>query len=112
MAKPFRKTPRNYNGTRVTSHSIGEVLPSVLARIGELHKDRPDFIIAAWPQIIGTKLAAMTEAVSFNNGVLEVKVKNSTLHSLLNQNDKPRLLMALRRRFPKVDIYNIMFRIG
>jgi hypothetical protein len=41
-----------------------------------------------------------------------VKVKNSTLHSLLSQNDKPRILQLLRQQFPNAEIKNIYFRIG
>jgi hypothetical protein len=65
-----------------------------------------------WPDVIGPKLASMTQAHSFVDGVLLVKVKNSTLHSLLSQNDKPRILNLLRKRFPNVEIKTIYFRIG
>ena len=54
----------------------------------------------------------MTQAVAFADGVLVVKVKNSTLHSLLSQNDKLRILTMLRQKFPRVEIHNICFRIG
>lgn len=112
MVKNTRRTPRNYDGTQVTTHKFNELLPSVLEQIGESYKERPDLILAAWPGIIGTKLATMTQAVSLEEGVLIVKVKNSTLHSLLTQRDKPRILQLLRSKFPKVNIKNILFRIG
>jgi hypothetical protein len=41
-----------------------------------------------------------------------VKVKNSTLHSLLRQNDKARIMANLKAKFPHVRINNIVFRIG
>lgn len=107
-----RRTPKNYDGVGITSHSFSKLLPFVLGKISEVHQERPDLVLASWPSIIGPKLATMTEAVSFVNGVLVVKVKNSTLHSLLSTNDKPRLLSALRQKFPKVQIFNIMFKIG
>lgn len=112
MAKTFRRTPRNYDGTRITTHKVSELLPGVLEQIGEVYNERPDLILSSWPIIIGPQLASMTEAVAFNDGVLVVKVKNSTLHSLLSQKDKPRILSSLRNKFPKVNIKNIMFRIG
>ena len=89
-----------------------DILPGILHQIGEVYEVRPDLILATWPELIGPRLASMTRAVSFVDGVLTVKVKNSTLHSLLNQHDKPRILRLLRSRFPKVDIRNILFRIG
>jgi len=103
---------RNSRETEPTNKSIQQVLPGLLRRIGEVYKDRPDLILAAWPQIIGEKLAPMTKAVRFDEGVLIVKVKNSTLYSLLSQHEKFRLLQCLRERFPSVAIRNIIFRIG
>jgi hypothetical protein len=108
----LRRTPKNYDGTQVTTHRVCDLLPQVLEKIGEVYQDRPDLILAAWPDIIGSKLAPMTQAVSFIEGVLVVKVKNSTLHSLLRQHDKQKVLDKLRKKFPKVEINNVFFRIG
>lgn len=91
---------------------MADLLPFVLSEIGKVHNQRPDLILASWPEIIGPKFAGMTQAVSFANGVLTVKVKNSTLHSLLSQNDKFRILNLLRNKFQHVEIKNISFRIG
>jgi hypothetical protein len=112
VVKTARRTPRNYDGTEVTTRALGDLIPVVLSKITEVNRDRPDLILAAWPGIIGSNLAAMTKAVSFSDGFLVVKVKNSTLYSLLNQNEKPKLLSILRKKFPNVTIHNIMFRMG
>lgn len=108
----MRRTPKNYDGTQTTTHRVGDLLPKVLGKIGEAYQDRPDLILAAWPEVIGLKLAAMTQAISFIDGNLLVRVKNSTLHSLLNQHDKHKILEKLRKKFPKVQINNVFFRIG
>lgn len=107
-----RRTPKDYDGPGLTTHRMSELLPTVLADISEVYKERPDLILAAWPEVIGQRLANMTQAIAFSDGVLTVKVKNSTLHSLLSQNDKPRILNSLRQKFPRITIKNIMFRIG
>jgi hypothetical protein len=112
VAATSRRTPKNYDGTKVTTHRVSELLPFVLGEIGDLYNARPDLLLAAWPDVIGPKLALMTQAVSFNEGVLLVKVKNSSLHSLLSQHDKQRILSTLRARFPRVEIRNVVFRIG
>lgn len=112
MNKPYRRTPKNYDGTAVTTRRVSELLPNVLSKIGEVYHQRPDLILASWPEVIGPKLAGMTRAVSFDEGFLVIKVKNSTLHSLLNQNEKSRILAILRKRFPSVNIKNIFFKIG
>jgi len=112
VSKQLRRTPRGYDGPGITTHRFGDLLTHVLSGISETYQERPDMIIAAWPSIIGAKLAPMTHAVSFADGVLVIKVKNSTLHSLLSQHDKPKILQSLRQKFPKVAIHNILFRIG
>lgn len=112
MAKLRSRTPRNYDGCQVVTHRLNEILPSVLGKVSEAFQDRPDLILASWPEIIGTKLAPMTQAISFSEGILVVKVKNSSLYSLLSQNDKPRLVQSLRGKFPKVSIKTIQFRLG
>ncbi len=104
--------PKQYDGTRLTSRRMVDLLPGVLAKIGEVHRQRADLILAMWPEVIGPKLAVMTQAVSFADGILVVKVKNSTLHSLLSQHEKSRLLQVLRHKFPHAGIKNIYFRMG
>jgi hypothetical protein len=98
--------------TRPTGKMLCDLLPKFLEKITKAHEERGDLIMAAWPEIIGAKLAPMTQALSFDKGVLTVKVKNSTLHSLLSQHEKNRLLQNLKQRFPKAEIRSIIFRIG
>lgn len=112
MSKLYFRTPKGYDGTRVTSHLMTDLIPHVLDRIGNSYHQSSAILLAMWPEIIGVKLAKMTEAVSFSEGILVVKVKNSTLHSLLSQNDKLRILNLLRKKFPQLEIKNISFRLG
>ena len=88
------------------------VVPAPLGQRLGLAQDDPRFILAAWPQVIGPAHADMTQAVSFYEGVLTVKVRNSTLHGLLSRYEKNRILTVLQQRFPKANIQNIVFRIG
>lgn len=75
-----------------------------------MYDDRPDLILASWAEIIGPTFAPMTEAISFYDGILTVKVKNSTLYSLLSQHEKNRLLKNLREKFPRTQIKTLHFR--
>jgi hypothetical protein len=100
------------NRSSLTNKQMKDLLPKVLNEINMIHRDRPDLILAAWPQIIGDKLASMTKAVGFEKGILVVKVSNSTLYSLLSQHERGRLLKKLREQFPGVGVKNIHFRIG
>lgn len=98
--------------SNLTNKQMKDLLPKVLTKMGAIYRDRPDLILAAWPQVIGEKLASMTKAVCFEKGILVVKVSNSTLYSLLTQHERGRLLKNLREKFPSVEIKNIYFRIG
>lgn len=98
--------------TATTTRHLKQLLPRFLAEIGKVYQNRPDIVIAAWPEIIGKDLAPMTEAISFIDGILTVKVKNSTLYSLLSQSDKPRILKNLRDKFSSTLIKTIHFRLG
>lgn len=112
MKNNSRRTPRDYDGTGATSRSVVDLLPVVLQHIGRIYEDRIDLVMEAWPEIIGPKLALMTEVSSFSSGVLTIKVKNSTLHSLLHQHDKHKILANLKKKFPNLQIKNVIFRIG
>ena len=109
----MRRTPRNYDGSAVTTHHLSVLSSGVLSGIRAVYEERPDLILAAWPEVIGFKLANMTQAVSFSEGLLVVKVSNAPLHSLLNQpQDRQRILNRLREQFPKADIKGVIFRRG
>lgn len=112
MRKATFRIPKNYDGTQTTTRNVADLLTSVLSKLNDSCQKRPDLLLAAWPDIIGPKHASMTEAVSFCEGVLTIKVKNSTLHSLLSRNDKYRILAVIQQRFPKANIQNIVFRIA
>lgn len=107
-------SPRRVRGrlhTASTSRQIRDLLPSFLNDLGKLYHSRPDLVLAAWPLAIGSKLAPMTEALSFIDGILTVKVKNSTLYSLLSGQDKPRILKNLKEQLSGVEIKTIHFRL-
>ena len=98
--------------TALTSRQIKHMLPAFVKKIGRKYQKRPDLIIAAWPEIIGPRFSSMAQAVSYCDGFLNIKVKNSSLLSLLVQHESKRLLKELRQRFPNAKIRNIQFYIG
>lgn len=112
VEKSFRRTPKNYDGSAVTTHRVSDLLPRTLSRLSGVYQNQPQLILAAWAALIGPQLAPMAQAVGFSEGVLQVKVSNSPLYSLLSQQERPRLLAQLRAQFPQVAIKNITFRIG
>ena len=112
MVKGAKRTPRNYDGVGLTGKELSVLLPKWLEGAQGRFHERPDLLLLVWPEIIGEKLAPMTTAVSFIEGILTVRVRNSSLYSLLVQHEKPRLQKELQKRFPSVKIRNIIFRLG
>ena len=108
----MKRTPRNYDGKEPTGRQIRDILPEIMSTLSRKMGDQPERIICAWPEIVGDKIAKMTRAVHFDAGVLKVLVKNSTLFSLLIEHEKPRLVAAFQRKFPKVCFQDILFKIG
>jgi hypothetical protein len=85
------------------------MLPESLRDIRERAGQGGEEIFHFWQELIGDKMGPLTEAVSFVDGTLVVKVKSSTLYSLLCQHERPRLLKRLQEKFP---IRNLVFRVG
>jgi hypothetical protein len=113
VSKQYSRTPYGYDGSQVTAHQLQDLLPQFLGKIGVKYQAQPKLILEAWPTIIGEKLQPMTQAVRFDEGILYVKVKTSTLLSILsNQQDKQKIIAAYKNLFPNVHIRNIMFKIG
>ncbi len=83
-----------------------------LAKLAQQQERHGEQILLAWPELIGKQLSSMTRAISFLDGVLLVKVQNATLYSLLSQYERPKLLSALKKRFPHAEIRALLFRIG
>lgn len=103
-----RKNPRGFRGARSTNHTAKALCKGWVRELkgpGEASD-----ILAAWPEIIGSKFAPMTAAESFEAGVLKIRVKNSTLYTLFVQYEKDRLRELLQRRFPGV--VDIDFKMG
>ncbi len=108
----MQRTPRNFDGTEQTCRSLETLLPSILLQIDERYKKTVDEIFEGWKTIIGEKMAPLTELVSLEKGVVTIKVKNSTLYSLLCQHEKARLLNELQKKYSKEKIRDLKFRIG
>ncbi|WP_420422565.1 DUF721 domain-containing protein [Simkania sp.] len=108
----MKRIPKSYNGNKPTSRQLKDLLPEIMNQISGKIDESPREVLDAWARIVGPKISKMARAVSFESGVLKVKVENSTLYSLLTLHEKERLLCELRKQFPKVNIRNILFRIG
>lgn len=104
-----KRVPKWFDGTQNPGRRIDQLLPQILQEIALKAQDSRELIFQEWYLLIGEKMASFTEPVSWDQGVLTVKVKSSTLYSLLSRHEKPLLLSQLKKKFP---IQEIIFRIG
>ncbi|MGD2168774.1 MAG: DUF721 domain-containing protein [Chlamydiota bacterium] len=98
--------------TTTTFIQVKDLLPKILNNINADCVNHPREIFAKWPEIIGEKFAKWTKPVSFQKGILKVKVTSAVLYSLLVQQEKKRILNQLKELFPKASIRDIFFHIG
>lgn len=103
------RTRRNYFGTENPVKKMGDILPEIMEDLRGKRGDCQEDVFQFWKALIGKKMAPLTEPVSFYDGVLTVKVKSSTLYSLLAVHEKPRLLKGLQEKF---SVRNLVFRVG
>ncbi len=109
----YKRLPKGYDGSQITSRTLSDLLPSIMQKLSPLYKSQPQVVLDSWPEIVGEKLALFTSATRFEDGVLYVKVKNSTLLSLLsNPVDKQKIHEAVKAAVPGIVLNNIVFRIG
>jgi len=104
-----KRTPRNYRGTQSPAKRLGDLLPDWMGELSQRRGDPREELFAFWGELLGEKMAPLTEPISYLEGVLTIKVKSSTLYSLLCQHERPRLLKRLQEKFP---VRNLVFRIG
>jgi hypothetical protein len=112
MRNILGRIPKNYQGAQPTGRLIKDLLAPILEQVENSSHDKPEELIKAWPEMVGDKIASMTQAVSYMEGTLLVKVQNSTLYSLLSLHEKPRLLKKMQETFPHLKVKKITFRMG
>lgn len=111
--KKYSRTPYAYNGSKLTSHALQDILPHIVERLNRTAMQKPQKVIEAWQEMVDPRFASMTRAVRFENRVLYVLVKNSTVLSLLSvPQDKERIVALLRQKFQGVQIDYIQYKLG
>ena len=53
---------------------VGELLPSILDKLGLDKRFKEQRVLASWPSVVGDELAARTKATRVERGVLYVRV--------------------------------------
>ena len=90
---------------------FGEILSTLLSRRGYAQQHAAEECTEAWRTAAGTILAAHSRAGNLRGGVLEVVVRNSTVHQEL-MFKKKQLVKELQRLCPDHAIREVRFRVG
>ncbi len=91
--------------------NVGDILKKVLEEKGIWNAVKQQEVVEMWEDIVGEKIAAHTEAVKMEKGILWVKVKDSAwLHHLSML--KPQLIKKISRRVHKKVVNDVYFFWG
>lgn len=105
----IRKSDDN---SRLKIKKLDGLLSNFLTRVEEKYKKNPCYIKDLWFEVLNNKFANMTEVVSFEKGTLTIKVKSSTLFSILNNYEKDHLLKKMQQKVSNKIIQQLIFKIG
>lgn len=89
---------------------LKEVVPLALAQAGSRARMERALLLASWKEMVGPKLARLTEALALEDGVLTVRVADPVLAHQLTYR-RLDLLQRLSARFPG-KVREIRFRVG
>ena len=90
---------------------VGDILPTVLRSIGLDRRLKEQGILAIWPQVVGEDIAARTQPVKIEDGVLYVRVNHSAWMQELHFMEKE-ILRKLKEAAPNIEVGRIRFSAG
>lgn len=104
----YREKPAQPDRTQ----SVGETLEKVMRQLGLQERLTESQILSAWKEIVGEWFALHTCPERIRDGVLYVRVVQSSVHYELDRNWKPGIIGKLKTRFGAGRVRDIRFRIG
>jgi predicted nucleic acid-binding Zn ribbon protein len=93
------------------AQSVGATLEGVMKKLGLDERLTEGQINAAWKSIVGDWYAVHTCPDRLREGILYVRVIQSSVHYELDRS-KPQILKKLKTRFSSARIRDVRFRIG
>ena len=87
---------------------VGDLLPSVLKRLGLERRFNEQLVLTLWPTVVGDELASRTKATRIDQGILFVQVDHGAWLQELHFIEKE-LIDKLCARAPGVTIKRIRF---
>jgi predicted nucleic acid-binding Zn ribbon protein len=87
---------------------VGELLPTVLKSIGLGQRLKEQEVLGIWAQVVGEEIAARTQPLRVERGVLYVRVDHSAWLQELHFMEKE-ILRKLKEKAPDVELVRIRF---
>jgi len=94
------------------ARAVSNTLEKVMRQLGLAERLTEAQILAAWKDIVGEWFALHTHPERIRDGILYVRVVQSTVHYELDRNWKPKIIQKLKARFGPARIREIRFRVG
>ena len=94
------------------TQAVGETLEKVMRQLGLHERLTESQILSAWKDIVGEWFALHTCPDRIRDGVLYVRVVQSSVHYELDRNWKPKIIQKLKARFGASRVRDIRFRVG
>ena len=87
---------------------VGDVLPSLLRRLGLEQRFKEQQVLSLWPTIVGREIAARTTATKIDRGTLYVRVDHGAWMQELHFIEK-QLIAKIKAHAPGVELNKIRF---
>jgi len=89
---------------------LGAILPQVVERLGLTWGLRCQEVLALWPAVVGKQINRKTQTLDIENGILQVRVADSTwMQELFFL--KPEIIKKLNREIGENIVKDIQFRL-
>jgi len=87
---------------------VGDILPTVLKSIGLGQRLKEQEVLGIWAQVVGEEIAARTQPLRVDRGVLHVRVDHSAWLHELHFMEKD-ILKKLKEKAPDIELNRIRF---
>lgn len=91
---------------------IGETLAQVVSTLGLQERLKEHEVLQAWRDIVGDFIAGHATPHRLRDGILYVRVLQSTVHYELDRVWKPQIVEKLKKRFGGRTVREVKFRLG
>ncbi len=92
--------------------STGDLVPTVMKRLGVAERFQEERIAGVWSEIVGAFLAAQSRPVKIERRVLTVAVLQPAVLYTLDRDLKPQITRRLRERFGENVVSSVRFMHG